>query len=110
MECIGQAIDGGLRKVFPQQGKMEQAATAILTGTRRVTVSGFLAAAGFLQRVWHALVHWRRELWEAYLHHTDAISVPAEARGGSPPRLARRATFSGVVDRMEVTDRVPPER
>ncbi|XP_075525443.1 uncharacterized protein LOC142557462 isoform X2 [Dermacentor variabilis] len=109
MEFIGVAIDGGLRKVLPQQWKMERAATIVLTTTRRVAISSFLVSARFLQRLWRALVHWRRELWEAYLHHSDAISVPAEARG-SPPRIARRATFSGVVDRMEVADRTPPER
>lgn len=109
MECIGVAVDSGLRKVFPQQWKMEQATTAALVTTRELVVAGAVAAARFLQRLWRALVHWRQELWEAYLHHADAISVPPEARG-SPPRIARRATFSGVVDRMEVTDRVPPER
>ncbi|KAH6921872.1 hypothetical protein HPB50_005603 [Hyalomma asiaticum] len=109
MECIGVAVDGGLRKVLPQQWKMEQAVMVVLTTMRRVTFASVLVSAAFLQRLWYALVHWRRELWEAYLHHSDAISVPAEARG-SPPRIARRATFSGVVDRVEVTDRTPPER
>lgn len=109
MECIGVAVDVGLRKVLPQQWKMEQAAMVVLTTMRRVTFASVLVSAAFLQRLWFALVHWRRELWEAYLHHSDAISVPAEARG-SPPRIARRATFSGVVDRVEVTDRTPPER
>lgn len=109
MECIGGAVDSGLRKVFPQHRKMEQVATAALVTTREVTVASVVAAARFLQRLWRALVRWRQELWEAYLHHADAISVPPEARG-APPRIARRATFSGVVDRMEVTDRTQPER
>ncbi|XP_037271521.2 uncharacterized protein LOC119163594 [Rhipicephalus microplus] len=109
MECIGVAVDGGLRKVLPQQWKMEQAATVVLTTTRRVTIASLMLTAGFLQHLWRTLVRWRHELWEAYLHHSDTISVPAETRG-SPPRIARRATFSGVVDRMEVTDRTSPER
>lgn len=109
MEGIGVAVDSGLRKVFPQHWKMEQTARAVLITTRELAVASAVATARFLQRLWRALVRWGQELWEAYLHHADAISVPPEARG-APPRIARRATFSGVVDRMEVTDRVPPER
>ncbi|KAH6946254.1 hypothetical protein HPB50_012469 [Hyalomma asiaticum] len=81
MECIGVAVDSGLRKVLPQQWKMEQAAIVVLTTMRRMTFASMLVSAAFLQRLWWAVVHWRRELWEAYLYHSDAISVHSGARG-----------------------------
>ncbi|KAH6946253.1 hypothetical protein HPB50_012468 [Hyalomma asiaticum] len=110
MECIGVVVDGGLRKVLPQQWKMEQEAIVGLTTMRRVTFPSVLVSAAFLQHLSYALVYWRRALWEAYLHHCDAISVPAEARGSPPPRISRRVGFSGTVDSVEVTDRTPSER
>ncbi|KAH6946083.1 hypothetical protein HPB50_011590 [Hyalomma asiaticum] len=62
MECIGVAVDGGLRKVLPQQWKMEQAAIVVLTTMRRVTFASVLVSAAFLQRLCYAPVHWRRSL------------------------------------------------
>lgn len=109
---LGAAVDGGIRKVFPQHWKFEQATTVVL-GTVRwamlTTLNGALSAVLLCRQ---ALVHWYRELWEAYHHHADTLSTPMEARASSsaPPRLARRATFSGVVDRLEVADRSPPDR
>ncbi|CAN8025312.1 unnamed protein product [Ixodes persulcatus] len=104
---LGAAVDGGLRKVFPQRWNLDQATAVVLGAIRGAAVAGFRSALRGISRCRLAVVHWRTDVWEAYVHHTDALSVPAEQRG-APPRLTRRATFSGVVDRLEVADRVPP--
>ncbi|EEC05819.1 hypothetical protein IscW_ISCW018318 [Ixodes scapularis] len=104
---LGAAVDGGLRKVFPQRWNLDQATAVVLGAIRGAAVAGFRFVLHGISRCHLAVVHWRTDVWEAYVHHTDALSVPAEQRG-APPRLTRRATFSGVVDRLEVTDRVPP--
>ncbi|KAH6920397.1 hypothetical protein HPB50_028616 [Hyalomma asiaticum] len=77
MECLGLAVNGGLRKVLPQQWKMEQAAIVVLTTMRRVTFASVLVSTAFPQRLCYAPVLWRREVCEACPHHSDAISVPA---------------------------------
>ncbi|CAN8001173.1 unnamed protein product [Ixodes hexagonus] len=104
---LGTAVDSGLRRVFPQRWNLEQATSTMLKAIRSAVTTGFRSALCGVSRCRQALVHWRTDVWEAYVHHTDALSVPAEQRG-APPRLTRRATFSGVVDRLEVTDRTPP--
>lgn len=104
---LGAAVDSGLRKVFPQRWNLEQTTTTVLRTIRHVVLLGFWSALYGIARCRRAFLHWRIDVWEAYVHHTDALSTPAEQRG-APPRLTRRATFSGVVDRLEVTDRVPP--